>query len=629
MFPLYLELTMTQYNFKQLPIVPNAKEFIDIVLSKTHRKTPTVVHRHFKLSRIRHFYIRKVKYTQQNYHDKLQQIVDDFPKLDAVHPFYSDLMNVLYDRDHYKIALGQLNKAKHLVDNLARDYTRLLKYSDSLYRCKHLKIAALGRMCTLMRRQSKSLEYLEQVRQHLSRLPSIDPNTRTIIISGFPNVGKSSFINKVTRANVDVQPYAFTTKSLFVGHMDYEYLRWQVIDTPGLLDQPLDQRSTIEMQAITALVHLRAGILYVMDISEQCGKTMDQQLQLFRNIQPVFKGKPLIVCLNKMDVLRPEDLPAEKQEVLETLRGEGHTLIPMSTLTDEGVMEVRKEICDLLLAERVDYKMQGKRAGDILNRLYVAMPQKRDDKERPPCVPQSVLDRRARGKDGEGDTRPKRKLLREIEQERREEYACDLRQHWILDKDEEKYDFIPEVWNGHNVYDFVDPDILQQLEALEREEGLREQSGFYHSESDMEDDTSRENHLLAEKIRDKRKVLIQQRRVNKSSNKSKVPNTILRRARSKSLRRTSSLGRREGEAMDTGRSHSAGTTRSRSRSMPRDEEGIMNPEVKKTAIKRAKRNIKGMTRRIHGAGEADRRIVVKRPKHLLAGKSTVGKSWRR
>lgn len=27
---------------------------------------------------------------------------------------------------------------------------------------------------------------------------------------------------------MDVQPYAFTTKSLFVGHMDYKYLRWQV-----------------------------------------------------------------------------------------------------------------------------------------------------------------------------------------------------------------------------------------------------------------------------------------------------------------------------------------------------------------------------------------------------------------
>ena len=32
----------------------------------------------------------------------------------------------------------------------------------------------------------------------------------------------------VTRADVEVQPYAFTTKSLYVGHTDYKYLRWQV-----------------------------------------------------------------------------------------------------------------------------------------------------------------------------------------------------------------------------------------------------------------------------------------------------------------------------------------------------------------------------------------------------------------
>jgi nucleolar GTP-binding protein len=95
-----------------------------------------------------------------------------------------------------------------------------------------------------------------------ARSASIDPHTRTLIVCGFPNVGKSSFINKITRADVEVQPYAFTTKSLYVGHTDYKYLRWQVIDTPGILDHPLEERNTIEMQAVTALAHLRAAVLY-------------------------------------------------------------------------------------------------------------------------------------------------------------------------------------------------------------------------------------------------------------------------------------------------------------------------------------------------------------------------------
>lgn len=52
--------------------------------------------------------------------------------------------------------------------------------------------------------------------------------SRTLILCGFPNVGKSSLMNKLTRADVEVQPYAFTTKALYVGHFDYRYLRWQV-----------------------------------------------------------------------------------------------------------------------------------------------------------------------------------------------------------------------------------------------------------------------------------------------------------------------------------------------------------------------------------------------------------------
>ena len=54
-------------------------------------------------------------------------------------------MNVLYDKNHYKLALGQLRTARHLIDQVAKDYVRLLKFGDSLYRCKQLKRAALGR----------------------------------------------------------------------------------------------------------------------------------------------------------------------------------------------------------------------------------------------------------------------------------------------------------------------------------------------------------------------------------------------------------------------------------------------------------------------------------------------------
>ena len=68
-----------------------------------------------------------------------------------------------------------------------------------MYNIHGLMMVLETRFCTILKKQSQSLAYLEQVRQHLARLPSIDPNTRTLVICGFPNVGKSSFMNKVLK----------------------------------------------------------------------------------------------------------------------------------------------------------------------------------------------------------------------------------------------------------------------------------------------------------------------------------------------------------------------------------------------------------------------------------------------
>lgn len=311
-------------------------------------------------------------------------------------------------------------------------------------------------MATIMKRQGANLTYLEQVRQHLARLPSIDPYTRTIIICGFPNVGKSSFINKITRADVEVQPYAFTTKSLYVGHTDYKYLRWQVIDTPGILDHALEERNVIEMQAVTALAHLRACVLYFMDLSEQCGHTIDEQVKLFESIKPLFTNKPLILVANKIDILKLDDLPNDKRALIADLeKDETLKIVEMSTVTDVGVMEVKTEACERLLCYRVDQKMRTKKVDGVLNRLHVAMPKPRDHKPRPPCIPDAVLAKKQATVD-----KKKRKLERDIEEELGDDYVLDLKKEYTDIPEEERWDIIPEIWEGHNIADYIDPEIF-------------------------------------------------------------------------------------------------------------------------------------------------------------------------
>lgn len=243
-------------------------------------------------------------------------------------------------------------------------------------------MAALGRMASIMKRQSDSLSYLEQVRQHLSRLPSVDPTAKTILLCGFPNVGKSSFLNKITRADVEVQAYPFTTKSLYVGHTEYKYQTWQVIDTPGILDRPLEERNTIEMQSITALAHLRAVVLYVVDFSEQCGYSIQQQLDLYSSIKPLFVKKPVFIINNKTDVMTHNQLPPEtKSYVDEFLSSEAQSNVKfreMSTVNTDNVVQVRNEACELMLSKPIGGASTSQATSTSLQ-LFIAQPQHIDE----------------------------------------------------------------------------------------------------------------------------------------------------------------------------------------------------------------------------------------------------------
>lgn len=659
---------MPLYNFKKIAPVPPGKDFIDIVLSRTQRKTPTQCHSGWKINRIRQFYMRKIKFTQQTWHDKLTRMLDEFPRLDDIHPFYADLCNVLYDRSHYKLALGQINMARQLIDNIAKDYVRLMKYGDSQFRCKQLKRAALGRMCTLMKKLTPSLGYLEEVRKHLSRLPSIDPNTRTLLICGYPNVGKSSFMNKVTRAEVDVQPYAFTTKSLFVGHCDYKYLRWQVIDTPGILDHPLEERNTIEMCAITALAHLQCTVLYFIDPSETCGYTMAQQMSLFDSIKPLFANKPLMVVYTKTDLQRVVDLPRHERETLENWyskhNGAGvvgeETSHEISSQNEEGIHEVKTKACDLLLERRVAGKLRGKKVENVLNRLTVTVPEARDDLVRSSAIPASVEE--AKSRMDCDDSLPKKKTQKEIMWEKGGpgSYLQSWRDHWALKNDDWKTDRIPEIMDGKNVADFIDPDILTKLEALEKEEEQLELAHQQESDDDVSDIDEEDRRLVTE-IRKRRKVIVARHRREKNHNRSSIAKKsqprdatsfqagleeatgsssirLRGRKRERSLSRPRdktgfdraiARGDRSVSRVD-GRSISRATHTRRQAKTPKDEMGITRTDAKRARsmmkVQQSSLNKRSDTNR---GGEGDRHIAVKMPKHLFSGKRGNGKTDRR
>lgn len=638
---------MPVYNFKKMGAIPSSLELVDIVLNRTQRRTPTVVHPGYKINRIRGFYMRKIKFTQQTISERLTAMLTDFPRLNDIHPFYADLCNTLYDKDHYKLALGQINTAKSLVDAIARDMIRMVKYGDSLYRCKCLKRAALGRMCTVLKRQKSSLAYLEEVRKHMSRLPALDPNTRTLLMCGLPNVGKSSFMNKITRANVDVQPYAFTTKSLFVGHCDYRYLRWQVIDTPGILDHPLEERNTIEMQAITALAHLTCSVLYFIDISEQCGYTIEQQCSLFQSIKPLFANKELLVVVNKIDAQPWETLEQDKKDMIEALVKDSPncSFMTMSNMTEKGVSEVKATACDRLLATRVESRISGKKVDGVMNRLQVFYPEARDNLERDAFIPDSVKAEQAKG--GRPDTKKSRvgyaptkdddddndddmqmddgatkKTARDLMWENGGPgvWAPDYREQYDLKDPEWRFDAIPEILDGKNIMDYVDPDIDAKIAALEKEEDQLEAEANAAAMGDDDSDLDEEEAAAIEAIRERKNEFRMMSHANKSDNKPIMPRAIRGRAKDKhdrgALDEENIRKKMDGYGVDTtemierGRKRGRSVDRRRSRSVAISDESdadmaeMDTDGMSKKQIKKQKKEKTDKKKREHSLARA-------------------------
>jgi nucleolar GTP-binding protein len=52
--------------------------------------------------------------------------------------------------------------------------------------------------------------------------------------------------------------------------------------------------------------------MFFIDISENCGYKIHEQISLFNNIKPLFKNKPLILVMTKTDLRKFEELDEEK-----------------------------------------------------------------------------------------------------------------------------------------------------------------------------------------------------------------------------------------------------------------------------------------------------------------------------
>ncbi|MCD1295383.1 GTP-binding protein [Methanocella sp. CWC-04] len=289
--------------------------------------------------------------------DNLHNAVKDWPSLDRMNDFYKELTDILVGIEKLKMSLGSLEWASAKSKELSRKYVGIMRREEDPVK---IRKQAFGRMASVVYDVDKDLRFLNDARNILRKLPDVKDEP-TIVVAGYPNVGKSSFVASVTGARPQIAQYPFTTKNVTIGHFTSRKIRYQVIDTPGLLDRPLEERNDIEKQAISALRHIGDVLLFIVDPSENCGYTIEEQYRLLEEVKNFVK-MPVLIVANKIDV-KPVD-----EKVSADMK--------MSTLNGEGVKEVKSRLVEMIQGVKVKSKAQVEEAPPA-GEVYILPPSRK------------------------------------------------------------------------------------------------------------------------------------------------------------------------------------------------------------------------------------------------------------
>jgi nucleolar GTP-binding protein len=240
--------------------------------------------------------------------DNLENVVTAWPDFDDLDPFYYELVDAIVGVDTLRQHLSEVSWASRKTGDIREEYQARFRNVDA-EGAKKLRKQAFARIADVVEEVEDDLAAINDAHQDLRSLPDIRPDEPTIVVAGYPNVGKSSFVNRVTNARNETASYPFTTTEIRVGHIERDHIRYQLVDTPGLLDRPPEDRNEIESQAVSAVEHLADAVLVFLDASGECGYPIDVQLELQDALLARFDDVPVLTVCNKSD--RSRDVEAD------------------------------------------------------------------------------------------------------------------------------------------------------------------------------------------------------------------------------------------------------------------------------------------------------------------------------
>lgn len=326
-------------DFKKVPTILSSEELIDMAFKRASKLN--VSPSKYRVKRLEE---KKVKTVTQAVRGNLSKILNRFPDLDTLTPFYFELIDALVDVPRLKKAIKAFHWTINKFTRMEKEYTFKIRTSKKEADIYKYRKEFYGRFASLLRQVDGQFEYMASAREKLKKLPNVE-DTFTVVVSGAPNVGKSTFIRAVTTARPRVESYPFTTTQILLGYLEIRYKRYQFVDTPGLLDRRLEKRNPVERQAILALKHLADVVLFLFDLSGTCGFPEEEQMNIYKDVLGSF-DVPVVPVVNKADLLEEDEIKG----FLKTIDEKAYVC---SAVEKKGMDELIKDVLSLEASREV------------------------------------------------------------------------------------------------------------------------------------------------------------------------------------------------------------------------------------------------------------------------------------
>ena len=318
--------------------IKNAQEILDKAFKRAKKVKETRAKKTIK-EKLKEKAINKVATIDNVLFSELNKIIKSYPIYEELSPFYQQLFREYIFVKGYKKSLKNIAWTKKKIKEISNNYKKKIKNAITTTQISNYLKAYYGRVSSFIYDLEKDLNLLFEVKRVWQKFPVIDEAKPIFVFAGYPNVGKSSLINALSSSDIEVAPYPFTTKHLNIGKIDDEII---LVDTPGILEKRLNKMNDIEKRAIIALTYLTKNIIYVFDASLSSGYNIEQQIALLKDLITQISFEPLILVINKKDLLTEKELEEVKIKLSEEFPNVA--IEAVSALKNESIKELKDRI---------------------------------------------------------------------------------------------------------------------------------------------------------------------------------------------------------------------------------------------------------------------------------------------